>query len=460
MIVIGRLFGTDGARGIANTEITCELAMQIGRATAMVLARQGDVRPRVLIGMDTRASSQMLEAAIASGLCSVGADVMLLGELPTPAVAYLVRKYSYDAAVMISASHNPCEYNGIKIFQGNGYKLPDSLEDEIESIILDKAQMPPIKVGGDVGRISRSSTAVIDYVDYLYSIASDELSGCGFDKITDLRIAIDCSNGAASSVAPSLFMPLCDDCFFLSSNPDGTNINHNCGSTHLEALKEYVIRNRCDVGLAFDGDADRFLAVDEKGNIVDGDKLIAIFSKQMKSEGKLRNNTAVVTVMSNMGFFRFCDDNDIRCEQTKVGDRYVLERMLEGDYNIGGEQSGHIIFRDHASTGDGQLSALKLLCIMKKTGKPLSELADDMRTYPQTLINVKVSELGKVRFPRDEEIKKAITVAEKELGEDGRVLVRVSGTEPLVRVMIEGKEERRINALAQDIARVIKERLL
>ena len=460
MIVIGRLFGTDGARGIANSEITCELAMQVGRATAMVLARQIDSRPKVLIGIDTRASSQMLESALASGLCSVGADVMLLGELPTPAVAYLVRRYDFDAAVMISASHNSCEYNGIKIFQGNGFKLPDSLEDEIERIILDEAQLPPVKIGGEVGRISRSVTSISDYSDYLYSIARNELSECSCDKFNGLKIAIDCSNGSASTVAPTLFMRLCDDCFFLATHPNGVNINHNCGSTHLEALQDFVVSNKCDVGIAFDGDADRFLAVDEKGNVVDGDKLIAIFSKQMKSEGRLRNNTAVVTVMSNMGFFRFCDDNDIRCEQTKVGDRYVLERMLEGDYNIGGEQSGHIIFKDYASTGDGQLSALMLLCIMKKTGKTLSELTDSMRSYPQTLINVKVSDLGKVRFPRDEEIKKAIKVAEDELHEDGRVLVRVSGTEPLVRVMIEGKDEDKINILAQDIARVIKERLL
>ncbi|MBR4286793.1 MAG: phosphoglucosamine mutase [Clostridia bacterium] len=457
---MGRLFGTDGARGVANSELTCELAMQIGRAAAMVLTEHTNKRPKVLIGMDTRASSQMLESAISAGLCSVGADVMLLGEIPTPAVAYLVKKYEYDAAVMISASHNPCEYNGIKIFQGNGYKLPDALEEQIESIILDKTQVPPIKVGGEVGRIIRSRTSIIDYSSYLKSVAQDELAEYGMENFNGLKIAVDCSNGAASVTAPRVFMRLCDNCFFMACHPNGTNINANCGSTHLEVLQDFVVRNNCDVGLAFDGDADRFLAVDEKGDVVDGDKLIAIFAKHMKNKGKLKNNAAVVTVMSNMGFFKFCEENGIHCEKTKVGDRYVLENMLENDFVIGGEQSGHIIFRDFATTGDGELSALKLLCVMKETGKKLSDLASEMEVFPQVLVNVRVSDFGKARFPRDEEIKKAIEAAEKELGNDGRVLVRVSGTEPLVRVMLEGKDEEKINILAQEIAQVIKERLL
>ncbi len=457
---MGRLFGTDGARGVANSELTCELAMQIGRAAAMVLTKHSTNRPRVLIGMDTRASSQMLESAISAGLCSVGADVMLLGEIPTPAVAYLVKKYEYDAAVMISASHNPCEYNGIKIFQGNGYKLPDALEEEIESIILDKTQVPPIMVGGEVGRITRSKTAVIDYVNYLHGITEDDLSGFGVKDFEGLRIAVDCSNGASSVTAPELFMRLCDDCFFIASHPNGTNINANCGSTHLEILQDFVVRNKCDVGLAFDGDADRFLAVDEKGNVVDGDKLIAIFAKHLKSQNKLKNNAAVVTVMSNMGFFKFCEDNGIHCEKTKVGDRYVLENMLQNDYIVGGEQSGHIIFLEHATTGDGELSALKLLCVMKETGRALSDLAAEMEVFPQVLVNVRVSDFGKARFPRDKEIKNAIEAAERELGDEGRVLVRVSGTEPLVRVMLEGKDEEKISVLAQEIAEVVKERLL
>ncbi len=457
---MGRLFGTDGARGIANSELTCELAMQIGRAAAMVLTAHTNKRPKVLIGMDTRASSQMLESAISAGLCSVGADVMLLGEIPTPAVAYLVKKYEYDAAVMISASHNPCEYNGIKIFQGTGYKLPDNLEEEIESIILDKTQVPPVKVGGDVGRITRSKTARTDYSNYLKSIAKNDLKEYDINNLNGLRIAVDCSNGASSVIAPNVFMSLCDDCYFLAAHPNGTNINEKCGSTHLEVLQDFVVRNKCDAGLAFDGDADRFLAVDENGQVVDGDKLIAIFAKYLKNKGKLKNNTAVVTVMSNMGFFKFCEENDINCEKTKVGDRYVLESMLENDYIIGGEQSGHIIFRDFATTGDGELSALKLLCIMKESGKKLSELASEMKVFPQVLINVRVSDFGKARFPRDKEIKNAIESAEKELGDTGRVLVRVSGTEPLVRVMLEGKDEEKINVLAQEIAEVIKERLL
>ncbi len=457
---MGRLFGTDGARGVANSELTCELAMQIGRAAAMVLTKHSIKRPRVLIGMDTRASSQMLESAISAGLCSVGADVMLLGEIPTPAVAYLVKKYEYDAAVMISASHNPCEYNGIKIFQGNGYKLPDALEEEIESIILDKTQVPPIMVGGDVGRITRSKTAVVDYVNYLHGIAEDDLADFGVKDFNGLRIAVDCSNGASSVTAPELFMRLCDDCFFIASHPNGTNINANCGSTHLEILQDFVVRNKCDVGLAFDGDADRFLAVDEKGNVVDGDRLIAVFAKHLKSKNKLKNNAAVVTVMSNMGFFKFCDENGIHCEKTKVGDRYVLENMLENDYIVGGEQSGHIIFLEHATTGDGELSALKLLCVMKETGRSLSDLASEMQVFPQVLVNVRVSDFGKARFPRDKEIKNAIESAERELGDEGRVLVRVSGTEPLVRVMLEGKDEEKISVLAQEIAEVVKERLL
>lgn len=457
---MGRLFGTDGARGIANSELTCELAMEIGRAAAMVLTKQTNKKPRVLIGMDTRASSEMLESAITAGLCSVGADVMLLGEIPTPAVAFLVRKYNYDAAVMISASHNPCEYNGIKIFQGTGFKLPDALEEEIEAIILDKSQVPPIKVGGEVGRVTRARTSLKDYTEYLLNIAETDMKENNISSLSDLRIAVDCANGASSVIAPNLFMKLCPNALFIGSHPNGTNINENCGSTHLELLSDFVVRNKCDVGLAFDGDADRFLAIDENGNEVDGDKLISIFAKYMKEKNKLNNDTAVVTVMSNMGFFKFCEENGIKCEKAKVGDRYVLENMLKGGHNIGGEQSGHIIFSDHSTTGDGELSALKLLVIMKETGKKLSELASEMKVYPQTLINVRVSDFGKARFPHDNEIKFAIERAEKELGSDGRVLVRVSGTEPLIRVMIEGNDEQKIQVLAEELAEVIKERLL
>ncbi|NLA77494.1 MAG: phosphoglucosamine mutase [Clostridiales bacterium] len=450
---MGRLFGTDGARGVANSELTCELSMQIGRAAAMVLAEATqNSRPKVMIGMDTRASSQMLEAAIAAGLCSVGADVLLLGVIPTPAVAFLVQQYQCDAGIMISASHNPCEYNGIKIFQSNGRKLPDALEEKIESIILDAAMVPPVKVGGDVGRVSTTEMAIFDYIEHLKSTATASFEG--------IKAAIDCANGASSITAPELFMSLGAECLFISAHPNGVNINDNCGSTHLERLQDFVVRNACDIGLAFDGDADRLLVVDPLGRVVDGDKIIAICAKYMKQHSMLKKDTAVVTVMSNMGFFEFCDKNGIHCEKTKVGDRYVLENMLENGYNLGGEQSGHIIFLDNATTGDGQLSAIKLLTVLRESGKPLNELADEMEVFPQILNNVRVSEFGKARFGRDAEIKHAIEAAEAELGSDGRVLVRVSGTEPLVRVMLEGRDEEKIRRLGDEIAEVVRERLL
>ena len=453
---MGRLFGTDGARGVANSELTCELAMQIGRAAAMVLTQHNNKRPKVLIGMDTRASSQMLESAISAGLCSVGADVMLLGEIPTPAVAYLVRKYEYDAAVMISASHNPCEYNGIKIFQGNGYKLPDALEEEIESIILDKTQVPPIKVGGEVGRIIRSRTSIIDYTSYLKHVAQDELAEYGFADFSGLKIAVDCSNGAASVTAPRIFMKLCDDCFFMACHPNGTNINANCGSTHLEVLQDFVVRNNCDVGLAFDGDADRFLAVDEKGNVVDGDKLIAIFAKHMKNKGKLKNNAAVVTVMSNMGFFKFCEENDIHCEKTKVGDRYVVEAMRKNGYNLGGEQSGHIILGEHSTTGDGMMAALQVLAVMQRMNKKASEVTSMFTPLPQMLKNVRLESRDKAKEVLEiGAVKDAIVTAEKALGGKGRIVIRTSGTEPLIRVMAEGQDKAEIEALIDTICETI-----
>ena len=450
---MGRLFGTDGARGVANSELTCELAMQIGRATAMVLIDGKKKRPKVMIGMDTRISSNMLASAITAGLCSVGADVMQLGVIPTPAVAFLVRKYEYDAAVMITASHNPCEYNGIKIFQADGYKLPDELEEKIEAIILDGVTQPPVKIGADVGRLRTSEMPVFDYVCHLIStVEGIDFSGC--------KVALDCANGAASVTAPDLFTQLGVDCHIKSSIPNGININRDCGSTCLNGLQHFVKEYKCDVGFAFDGDADRMLAVDENGEVVDGDKVIAICAKDMKKRGVLTSDTAVVTVMSNMGFFEFCKDNGINVETTKVGDRYVLENMKENNYKIGGEQSGHVIFFDFASTGDGQLTALQLLAVMKRTGKKLSELAAEMTVFPQVLINVRVSQMGKARYNNDIEIKKAIESAKRELGDSGRVLVRVSGTEPLVRVMLEGKDEEKIRILAEEIAEVVKERLI
>ena len=449
---MGRLFGTDGARGVANAELTCELAMQIGRAAAMVLIDENKKRPRVMIGMDTRISSNMLCSAITAGLCSVGADVMQLGVLPTPAVAFLVKKYEYDAAVMITASHNPCEYNGIKIFQADGYKLPDELEEKIEAIILDGAIVPPVKVGADVGRIRSSEMPTFDYTRHLISTVDGDFSG--------YKVALDCANGAASVTAPDLFTELGVDCHIKSSMPNGININRECGSTCLAGLQRYVKEYSCDVGFAFDGDADRMLAVDENGDVVDGDKIIAICAKDMKERGVLDDDTAVVTVMSNMGFFEFCKKNGMRAEITKVGDRYVLENMKEHNYKIGGEQSGHVIFFDYASTGDGQLTALQLLSVMKRTGKKLSQLAAQMEVFPQVLINVRVSQMGKARCDKDKEVKQAIDSAQKELGDTGRVLVRVSGTEPLVRVMLEGKDKEKIQSLAEDIAEVVRERLI
>ena len=449
---MGRLFGTDGVRGIANSELTCELAIQIGRATAMLMSDCCRKRPRILIGTDTRISSRMLESAISAGLCSVGADVLLLGVLPTPAVAFLVKKYGYDAGVMISASHNPCEYNGIKIFKSDGYKLPDEFEEKIESIILDGTIVPEVKIGGDVGRIHSSDMPRFDYVEHLLETVDCDFSG--------IKIALDCANGSASFTAPDLFTELGADFEVLSAVPNGININRECGSTNTASLQRFVTDNKCAVGFAFDGDADRLLAVDENGNVVDGDKIVAICAKYFKEKGKLKNNTAVVTVMSNLGFHDFCKKNSIKAEVTTVGDRYVLERMLEGGFTLGGEQSGHVIFLDYATTGDGQLTAVQLLRVLKESGKKLSELAAEIETYPQVILNVRVSNIGKARYYNDEEIKKAVANAEKELFGIGRVLVRVSGTEPLIRIMVEGKDEEKIKQIADELSVVVKERLI
>ncbi|MBQ3432500.1 MAG: phosphoglucosamine mutase [Clostridia bacterium] len=447
---MGRLFGTDGARGVANSELTPELAMNIGRAAASVLTKGND-RPKFLIGKDTRQSSDMLEAALAAGLCSVGADVLILGVVPTPAVAYLVQRYGYDAGVMISASHNPCEFNGIKIFQGTGYKLPDEIENKIEAIILDGAETPPVKIGGDVGKISYSDTAVDDYIAHILTCKQADFSG--------MKIAFDCANGSSSATAQKLFSSLGIDGVYIANEPNGININDKCGSTHLEALQACVKENGCALGFAFDGDADRMLAVDANGTVVDGDKIIAICAKYMKSQGTLKNDTAVVTVMSNMGFFKFCEQNGISCEKTGVGDRYVLENMLQNGHNIGGEQSGHIIFLDHSTTGDGQLSAVMLLNVLQNTGKSLASLAAEMEVYPQVLVNVKVTPQGKAAYASDTVIAEKIAFVESSLNGEGRVLVRLSGTEPLLRVMLEGKDLDVITVAANDIADLVRERL-
>lgn len=449
---MGRLFGTDGVRGVANKDLTNELAMKIGMAAAEILLKTSeDKRPTVMIGRDTRASGDMLEAALTAGFCSVGVNVLSVGVVPTPAIAYLVGKYGCEAGVMISASHNPCEYNGIKIFQSTGYKLPDALEEEIESIILDTPDKIELKTGGEVGRRTYCKTAVEDYIEHVVSVCEVSLDG--------LNIAIDTANGSASVCAKEIFTRLGAKCHMLSDTPNGVNINLNCGSTHMEELSEFVKANKLDLGVAFDGDADRMLAVDENGEIVDGDKVIAICATQMKQENKLAKDTAVVTVMSNMGFFKFCENNSIKCAKTAVGDRYVLERMLKDGYNIGGEQSGHVIFLDYATTGDGELSAVKLLETVVKSGTTLAQLSKVMTVYPQVLINVPVTPEGKMKYNNDEYIISAVQEAEMELHGDGRVLVRVSGTEPLVRVMLEGMDTDQITRLGNYIADVVKERL-
>lgn len=448
---MGRLFGTDGVRGIANEDLTNGLAMKIGMATAEILIENKETKPTVMIGKDTRASGDMLEAALTAGFCSVGVNVISVGVIPTPAIAYLVGKYNCDAGVMISASHNPCEYNGIKIFQGNGYKLADETEDKIESIILDKIDEIELKTGGAVGSRTYCKTAVEDYINHVVSATDVRFDG--------INIAIDTANGSASVCAKEIFTRLGAKCHMLSDTPNGVNINDSCGSTHPQELMSFVKANNLDLGVAFDGDADRMLAVDENGILIDGDKIIAICATQMKNEGRLRQNTAVVTVMSNMGFFKFCDENGINCAKTAVGDRYVLERMLQKNYNIGGEQSGHVIFLDYATTGDGELSAVKLIETIVKNNKSLGELASIMTVYPQVLINVRVTAEGKRKYNNDEYIISAVQQAEMELCGDGRVLVRVSGTEPLVRVMLEGKDIKKITQLGNEIANVVRERL-
>ena len=448
---MGKLFGTDGIRGVVGENLTADLAFRTGKAIAAVLKEEKGRKPVITIGKDTRISSDMLESALIAGICSVGGDVMPFGVLPTPAVAYLTVLKGADAGIVISASHNPYEHNGIKVFNEKGYKLPDAIEEQVEEKIL--TDIYPAATHGEIGvlrhglRQSREA-----YIDHLAGTIEGDLSG--------LRVLVDCSNGASSATAPELFGRFRCFCDFIHREPDGVNINTDCGSTHIAALQKLVRENGLDVGFAFDGDADRLLAVDENGEVVDGDKIIAICAKDMKERGELDGDTAVVTVMSNMGFHKFCAENDINCEITKVGDRYVLERMLEKGYAIGGEQSGHVIFLHHSTTGDGEVTAAQVLQTMKRTGKSLSELAKCMEVYPQVLKNVRVSNIGKVRFASDEEIKKAIAGAESELGEDGRVLVRVSGTEPLVRVMLEGKDKKLIEKLCDEIAEVVRERLI
>ena len=443
---MGRIFGTDGARGVANTEISCTLAMDIGRAAAMVVARDHHKRkPVFLVGHDTRISHDMLESAIAAGLCSVGADVVTLGTVPTPAVAYLVANSDADAAIMLSASHNPYEFNGIKIFGAEGFKLTDEEEMEIEEIVLDHILPYDLKWNDELGVIRSGETLVEQYIDHIVSTVEGDLSG--------IRVAADCANGSASATAAKIFAKLGADVTILNDEPNGVNINDNC------VLGKYVRENGFDLGVAFDGDADRCLAVDENGELVDGDKLIAIFSSQMKREGKLANDTAVVTVMSNMGFFKFAEQAGIHVEKTSVGDRYVLQNMLEHGHCIGGEQSGHIIFREFMTTGDGQLTAVQLLRAIKKSGKKLSELAQLMQVYPQVILNVRADKEMKRMVKVDEGVLKRQQQLEEGMNGNGRILVRPSGTEPVIRIMVEGLDREAIMNAAKSMEQIIIERL-
>jgi len=448
---MGRLFGTDGVRGIANKELTCELALHIGRATASVLTDGSRRRPVFVVGTDTRASSDMLAAALMAGLCSVGADVYALGVIPTPAVAYLVGKYKADAGIMISASHNPAEYNGIKIFSGDGYKLPDALEEQIEAIVLDHVLIPAVASGDGVGKIMYPSQAVKDYVDHLKSTVAFSLSG--------LKIAVDCANGAASETAKKLFSELHAECHILFDKPNGVNINDNCGSTYMQPLQQYVVENGLDAGVAFDGDADRCLCVDNEGNLVDGDRIMAICASDLHSRGKLAKDTVVGTILTNLGFIKFCKDTGLNFVATKVGDRYVLEEMQLEEYSFGGEQSGHVIFKDFATTGDGQLTAIQLLSILKRRESKLSDLTHIMTPYPQLMINLKTTAENKLKFYTDKRVKEAIEESKKVLGDEGRVVVRPSGTEPLIRVMAEGSDLQMIEAEANKIAEVLCKQL-
>ena len=443
---MSRMFGTDGVRGIANTELTAELAYSLGRAGAFVLT-EGTHKPKILVAKDTRISGDMLEAALVAGILSVGAEAVILGVVPTPAVAHLTREYNADAGVMISASHNPVEYNGIKFFDGRGYKLSDELEDQIQAVIESNFEGVPSPVGGAVGRSYTEETALREYIDYAMSTIKTDLKG--------LRVALDCANGAAYKAAVKAFRALGARVYVINDNPDGNNINENCGSTHMEELMDYVVRKNCDIGFAFDGDADRCLAVDEKGNMINGDFLLTICAKALKESGRLKDDTLVVTVMSNLGLDIAAKREGINLVKTKVGDRYVLEEMLKENYILGGEQSGHIIFLHHNTTGDGLVTALQIAAILKESGKTFSELAGVMKELPQVLVNAKVPNEKKNIYLEDKEIIDAINAVESKLNGVGRVLIRQSGTEPLVSVMLEGENQEEINAMANSLVDLI-----
>ncbi len=446
---MARLFGTDGVRGVANEELTPMLAMQLGQAGACVLTREHDHKPTIMVGCDTRISGDMLANALMAGACSVGANCVYVGVIPTPAVAYLTKKYKVDAGVVISASHNPVEFNGIKFFDGNGFKLPDELEDEIEAMIKNGMQGVKFPIGSGVGKIKYRTDAREEYINHAMRAVNVDLTG--------LKMVVDCAEGASFYTSVETFRELGGEVVAIHNNPDGTNINANCGSTHMEELQARVVYEKADLGLAFDGDADRLIAVDENGKIVDGDQIMAIVGNHMKAQGKLKKNTIVATIMSNLGFFLMGEKNGIKIEQTKVGDRYVLERMREIGASLGGEQSGHIIFLDENTTGDGLLSALHLLQVLVETGKSLSELSKVMEVLPQALVNASVPNHKKESFMEYPEIAEAIRKLNERFDGEGRVLIRPSGTEPMVRVMIEGKDQKLIDSEAEKLAALIQD---
>ncbi len=446
---MARLFGTDGVRGVANEELTPILAMQLGQAGACVLTREHEHKPTIMVGCDTRISGDMLANALMAGACSVGANCVYVGVIPTPAVAYLTKKYKVDAGVVISASHNPVEFNGIKFFDGNGFKLPDELEDEIEAMIKNGMQGVKFPIGSGVGKIKYRTDAREEYINHAMRAVNVDLTG--------LKMVVDCAEGASFYTSVETFRELGGEVVAIHNNPDGTNINANCGSTHMEELQARVVYEKADLGLAFDGDADRLIAVDENGKIVDGDQIMAIVGNHMKAQGKLKKNTIVATIMSNLGFFLMGEKNGIKIEQTKVGDRYVLERMREIGASLGGEQSGHIIFLDENTTGDGLLSALHLLQVLVETGKSLSELSKVMEVLPQALVNASVPNHKKESFMEYPEIAEAIRKLNERFDGEGRVLIRPSGTEPMVRVMIEGKDQKLIDSEAEKLAALIQD---
>jgi len=442
---MSRLFGTDGVRGLVNEFLTPELAYHLGRAAASYFGQSVD-RPTFLIGRDTRISGGMLENALASGICAVGGDVIILGEAPTPAIAYLVRQKGCTAGVVISASHNPYPDNGIKFFDGNGFKLPDAVEDEIEKLCIASADdCLPRPTKGDIGQIFYHQDWVEEYVNFVVSTS---------DMLTGLKVVYDGAHGAASYVGPKILRQLGAEVVAINVTPTGTNINDNAGSTHLEGLQEAVLREGAQVGIANDGDADRCLMVDEKGQVLDGDQIMLLCGLHLKEQGKLKENMIVGTVMSNIGFHKAAKELGMQTCRTAVGDRYVLEKMLAEGYSIGGEQSGHVIFLDYNSTGDGLLTAVQTLSIMKEKGKSLSELAGLMTKYPQLLVNVRV--LTKAGWETNTAIQDVIREAEEELGANGRILVRPSGTEPLIRVMAEGPEQEQLDELCHRIGHVIR----